>query len=367
MVLGVLVVVDEDGPVRALLLPPLRRREALAAALDLARQRDRRPADGRRSPTRRVDAHRDVHATRARRARIAAQAVLLQDVAHEQRDPPHRVPRRARHRIDVDAQLVRVVEVEAPDRVRVEVDVAQGDRPDEVRGVDRHELLGGVAGGKRQHRRLQPLRPLRRHALLVEGLGLDPAGVALQDGRPLAQMVQDGVRAVDVEVRELALRHAAGGEVDLVRAGELDLHTVEREDLVLRGRHAPKPDTMRAMAVPERPVLVAPDSFKGTFNAAQVAGAIGRGLERAGLMPPDLCPVADGGEGTLDALLPQLGGELLAVDRPRPARQARPHRLRPGRGRRHGDRRDGDGLRPRPRARTTNATPGTPPPTAPAS
>src|SRR3954466_8098669 len=60
----------------------------------------------------------------------------------------------------------------------------------------------------------------------------------------------------------------------------------------------------------ERPVLVAPDSFKGTFSAAQVAGAIGRGLERAGLMPPDLCPAADGGEGTLDALLPQLGGEL---------------------------------------------------------
>ena len=67
------------------------------------------------------------------------------------------------------------------------------------------------------------------------------------------------------------------------------------------------------MAVAERPVLVAPDSFKGTFSAPQVAGAIGRGLERAGLMPPDLCPVADGGEGTLDALLPQLGGELHAI------------------------------------------------------
>jgi len=64
------------------------------------------------------------------------------------------------------------------------------------------------------------------------------------------------------------------------------------------------------MPVKERPVLVAPDSFKGTFSAAQVAGAIGRGLEKAGLMPPDLCPVADGGEGTLDALLPQLGGTL---------------------------------------------------------
>jgi glycerate kinase len=67
------------------------------------------------------------------------------------------------------------------------------------------------------------------------------------------------------------------------------------------------------MAVRERPVLVAPDSFKGTFRASQVAGAIGRGLERAGLMPPDLCPVADGGEGTLDALLPQLGGEVVAA------------------------------------------------------
>ena len=67
------------------------------------------------------------------------------------------------------------------------------------------------------------------------------------------------------------------------------------------------------MAVPERPVLVAPDSFKGTFRAAEVAGAIGRGLERAGLMPPDLCPVADGGEGTMDALLPRLGGDVAAA------------------------------------------------------
>ncbi len=56
-------------------------------------------------------------------------------------------------------------------------------------------------------------------------------------------------------------------------------------------------------------ILVAPDSFKGTLSAAQVADAIARGLEAAG-RPIDLCPVADGGEGTLEALLPAIEGEL---------------------------------------------------------
>jgi glycerate kinase len=65
--------------------------------------------------------------------------------------------------------------------------------------------------------------------------------------------------------------------------------------------------------VVERQVLVAPDSFKGTFRAAEIAAAIGRGLERAGLMPPDLLPLADGGDGTLDALLVNLGGETAAA------------------------------------------------------
>ena len=56
-------------------------------------------------------------------------------------------------------------------------------------------------------------------------------------------------------------------------------------------------------------ILVAPDSFKGTLSAAAVAAAIGRGLEARG-RPVDLCPIADGGEGTLDALVLALGGEL---------------------------------------------------------
>jgi glycerate 2-kinase len=61
-------------------------------------------------------------------------------------------------------------------------------------------------------------------------------------------------------------------------------------------------------------LLVAPDSFKGTFRAAEVAGAVGRGIERAGLEPPDLCPIADGGEGTLSALLTALGGRTMGIE-----------------------------------------------------
>ncbi len=63
----------------------------------------------------------------------------------------------------------------------------------------------------------------------------------------------------------------------------------------------------------EAPVLVAPRSFGGDLRAWAVAAAVGRGLEGAGLRVPDCCPVADGGEGTLEVLVPALGGELVPV------------------------------------------------------
>jgi glycerate kinase len=59
-------------------------------------------------------------------------------------------------------------------------------------------------------------------------------------------------------------------------------------------------------------VLVAPDSFKGTFDAATVADALARGFSGAG-WEVDRCPVADGGEGTLAILVQALGGELVAA------------------------------------------------------
>jgi glycerate kinase len=60
------------------------------------------------------------------------------------------------------------------------------------------------------------------------------------------------------------------------------------------------------------PALVAPDSFKGTFSAREVAAAIAAGLREAGRDAVEL-PVADGGEGTMEVLMAVLGGELRTV------------------------------------------------------
>ncbi|HEY1523799.1 MAG TPA: glycerate kinase [Solirubrobacteraceae bacterium] len=65
---------------------------------------------------------------------------------------------------------------------------------------------------------------------------------------------------------------------------------------------------LTALKIPQT-VLIAPDSFKGSFSALEVAQAVGDGLRAAG-HPVELCPVADGGEGTLDVLVGALGGEL---------------------------------------------------------
>ncbi len=60
-------------------------------------------------------------------------------------------------------------------------------------------------------------------------------------------------------------------------------------------------------------VLVAPDKFKGTLTAEEAAAAIARGWERGDPAAQiETVPMADGGEGTLDAILAALGGEKLA-------------------------------------------------------
>ncbi len=59
-------------------------------------------------------------------------------------------------------------------------------------------------------------------------------------------------------------------------------------------------------------VLVAPDSFKGTMSAVEVADALAAGVTDAGFRAIR-CPLADGGEGTVAVLRVALGGELRRV------------------------------------------------------
>jgi len=59
-------------------------------------------------------------------------------------------------------------------------------------------------------------------------------------------------------------------------------------------------------------IVIAPDSFKGSLSAIEAAAAMATGARRA---YPDAnivtIPLADGGEGTVDAWLRACGGRLV--------------------------------------------------------
>ena len=53
-------------------------------------------------------------------------------------------------------------------------------------------------------------------------------------------------------------------------------------------------------------IVIAPDSFKGSASAAEAAESIKRGILKEIPQAEVIChPIADGGEGTLDAMLPR--------------------------------------------------------------
>ncbi|HCO50961.1 MAG TPA: glycerate kinase, partial [Oscillibacter sp.] len=60
--------------------------------------------------------------------------------------------------------------------------------------------------------------------------------------------------------------------------------------------------------------ILIPDSFKGSLSSGEICGILGREIRT--LEPEaEICsiPVADGGEGTVDAFLAALGGEKIPV------------------------------------------------------
>ncbi len=57
--------------------------------------------------------------------------------------------------------------------------------------------------------------------------------------------------------------------------------------------------------------VISPDSYKGSLTSKQVCDAIAEGLKRAGGFDIDKIPIADGGEGTVEAFITAVGGEVV--------------------------------------------------------
>ena len=236
-VLGVLVVVEEDAV--ALLLPPLRRGDRRRAPLDLARERERRAAHLGERPAR-LDADVHVHAARAARLRPAAQAQLVEERPHLERDPPNVLPGDARPGVEIDAQLVGVIEVAV--RTGCGCSSMHPRLTTHARPAASSTTTSSAVrpDGNDSVRRPQPLGPLLGRALLVEDLAVGAVDEPLEHERPVRDP-REGARrdgqvvAHDVELRELRVLR----EIRLARVGDADFAPAHGEDLgCLFRRHA---------------------------------------------------------------------------------------------------------------------------------
>src|ERR687888_277718 len=111
----------------------------------------------------------------------------------------------------------------------------------------------------------------------------------------------------------LGASHRSGSVYWMVRPrASRSARDVARSHFRSRVTASPLPSGVDCTLPPVR-VLIAPDKFKGTLTASQAAEAMATGWRRAAPSAEvETVPMADGGEGTLDALLAALGGERFA-------------------------------------------------------
>ena len=61
-------------------------------------------------------------------------------------------------------------------------------------------------------------------------------------------------------------------------------------------------------------VVIAIDSFKGSLTSLQAGQAVAEGIRRAdSTIQTEVCPLADGGEGTVEALTTAMGGKIQTI------------------------------------------------------
>ena len=65
--------------------------------------------------------------------------------------------------------------------------------------------------------------------------------------------------------------------------------------------------------MPNKKIVIAPDSFKGSVSSVEAADAIKAGFEKEGFSDIACVPMADGGEGTVEAMIAATGGKIIKL------------------------------------------------------
>ena len=220
----------------ALLLPPPAGCDFRGPAFDFARQGDRGPADFGKAPAR-LDPAVDVEAPRPGSLRPPRQAEVLEDVARDHGHLADLRPGDAGHRIQVDPQLVGMLQISGPDRMRIQVDATEVDDPGELRRIPDDDLLRRSPRWEGQLDRLDPLRPRCRRALLKEGLTLRAVDKTLEGHGPAGHAAQRALRHRQVIANQVELGVTGLRKEDFVGIADGDLTARNLDDLLLRCRH----------------------------------------------------------------------------------------------------------------------------------
>jgi len=172
------------------------------------------------------DARIHVDAAVAGRLGVGAQAGLGHDLTQREGRLDGVGEAASGLRVEVDAELVRIVEVRRPHRPGMERDRAHLGGPGERGRLVEDELIVAPAAGIGAGHPAQERGRARRRALGEELLALDALREALQRHRPVAVQCQERTRDREQVVGEVALGHGRGprgrGPEHLPGAAQLD-------------------------------------------------------------------------------------------------------------------------------------------------
>jgi hypothetical protein len=176
----------------------------------------------------------DMHTARPARLRPALQPHLFKNRLHLKRNTPHVGPADSRTGIQIDAQLIGMLKVGRPHRVRMQLNAAQVDDPGQPVGFINHQLLSSASRRKRKRNRANPPRSLGRRTLLIKSFTLSTVYKTLQHNRAIANPNQRSrcnrkIVAHEIKLGELCLL----GKVKLVRMRDSNFMPLDREDLYI--------------------------------------------------------------------------------------------------------------------------------------